>query len=333
METETSDFSRYDEFEQKLSKIRTHFQGSVMHNNGAVIVRNRNGRQSIGVTRLLNNYYRPSEEELTRINKSEDQGREISFAAWKHSVDKETCAAKFRTLVDEQRFEYYDSGMTVDDALLEHAGLVPIGKPEFALGSPSLVAREQPSSSATLKHLVGSIDRHRYNKRRAKLVFVELKSGNTKAPYMTMRALYLKEKHAKQLTLYAFIFQIMAMEAGVKITADDIELIIIGYDTVKRAVSVWEMQYDPKTFLGSYWATEHWHGLIDMNCLMRLTLDSLCCVPGCRKKALYQSQSRPDLRYCSDKCREWPHCDCGKPAECRSNSTGKYLCKSCSELY
>lgn len=325
-----SDFSRYDEFERKLSRIKKHFENAVVHQNGAVIVRNRTARQSIGVTRLLNNYYRPSEEELTRINKAEDQGREISFAAWKHSVDKETYAAKFRALVDEQRFEYYDSGMTVDDALLQKAGLVAIGQPEFALGSPSLVVREHPDPSSTLKHLVGSIDRHRYNKRHAKLVFVELKSGKTRAPYMNMRSLYLKEKHAKQLTLYAFIFQIMAMEAGVKITADDMELIIIGYDTVKSCVSVWQMQYDPQTFLGSHWSTDHWHGIIDMGCLQRLTLDSKCCIPNCNNKALYQSQLRPELRYCSNKCREWPHCLCGKPALFRSQSTGESFCQTCA---
>lgn len=325
-----NNFTRYTEFQDKLKAIREHFEGVVVHNNGAVIVRGHAGRQSIGVTRTLTNYYKPSDEDLTKINKAEDQGRERNFAAFKHSVDRETFNNKFQTVVDEEKFEHYDHSMTVDDKLFENHDLIPIGPPEYALGSPSLVVRETPSSDALAKYIVGSIDRLRYNKRTAKLVLLELKSGQTRAAYMAMRTLYLKEKHCKQLTFYAFILQVMALEAGVKITQEDLELIVVGVDTSKRTVSVWQMQYDPKTFLGSHWAGERWIGIVDTGMLMRLTLDEFCCIPDCTKKALYQHPKRSDLKYCSQACRDRPHCECGWPASYRSASLGKYLCKNCA---
>jgi hypothetical protein len=325
-----SNFTRYDEFEEKLGAIRRHFESTVVHQNGAVIVRNKQGRHSIGVTRILTNYYKPSEEELSRINKAEDQGRELNFAAFKHGIDRETFNNKFHTVVDEERFEHYDSSMTVDDKLFEKHNLIPIGQAEFALGTPSLAVREKPSTQAELKHITGSIDRLRYNKRTAKLALIELKSGSTKAAYMKMRSLYLKEKHCKQLTLYAFILQVMALEAGVRITQEDIELIVIGWDNSKRTVSVWQMQYDPQTFLGSRWAGERWFGIVDTGFLLRLTYDEFCCIPDCTKKALYRHPQRQELVYCSQLCRDKPHCACGTPASYRSASTGRYICKNCA---
>ena len=322
-------FDRYKEFEQKLRGIREHFEGTVVHNNGAVIVRGPTQRHSIGVTRVLTNYYKPSAEELTRINHSQDQGKEHNFAAFKHSIDKETFSAKCRTVV-EKKFEHYDSSMTVDDALCEHNDLIPIGQAEFMLGTPSLVVRETPSGQAEAKHLTGSIDRMRYNKRTGKLALVELKSGQTKAPYMQMKALYFKEKHCKQLTAYAFMLQIMAAEAGVHITQDDLELIVIGLDTSKHTVAVWQLQYDPKTFLGSVWASERWYGIVDTGFLMRVSLDKFCSIPDCAKMAFYKSRRRPELQYCSTECAEKPHCACGRPASYFAQSAQKYVCKNCA---
>ena len=322
-----SDFARYAEFENKLSAIREHFEARLGRQNGAVIVRN-SKHQSIGVTRLLSNYYKPSAEEFARINRAEDAGRERTFSAFKAGIDKETFGAKFRTIVDEQRFEHYDSSMTVDDSLFEHQGLVPIDRAEYLLGSPSLVVRELPSVDAALKHLTGSIDRLRYNKRTGRLALIELKSGQTRAPYMKMRALYLKEKHCKQLTLYAFMLRIMASEANISLEPNDIELFIIGYDSAKHCVSVWQMQYDPQTFLGSVWAGERWAGIIDTGLLARLTLNEHCCIPNCTNRAMLRSKLHPDQVYCSQACREKPHCPCGKPATHRNSQ--RYFCRHCT---
>jgi hypothetical protein len=325
-----NNFTRYTEFQEKLQTIREHYEGVIVHHNGAVIVRGNGDRQSIGVTRVLTNYYKPSDEELTKINNAEDQGRERNFAAFKTSIDRETFNNKFHTVVDEEKFEHYDHSMTVDDKLFENHDLIPIGPAEYTLGTPSLVVREHPRADAAVKYIVGSIDRLRYNKRTAKLVLLELKSGQTRAAYMAMRTLYLKEKHCKQLTFYAFILQVMALEAGVKITQEDIELIVVGVDTSKRTVSVWQMQYDPKTFLGGVWAGERWCGIVDTGMLMRLTLDEFCCIPDCTHKAVFKVAHRPELRYCSQACRSKPHCDCGRPASYRSPTLGKYLCKDCA---
>jgi hypothetical protein len=323
-----SNFSRFDEFQLKLNAVRAYFEGKLIHNNDAVIVKS-DTRQSIGVTRLLTNYYRPSAEESARLSSAADVGKERSFAAFRHSIDNESFAKNFSTLVDEERYQSYDSAMTVDDALFARQQLVPIGSKEYALGSPSVVAREQPRHDADYKHVTGSIDRLRYNTRTGRLALIELKSGQTRAPYMKMRSLYLKEKHCKQLTLYAYLLLIMAAEASVAIAPQDLELIIVGWDTCKHTLSVWKMNYDPQTFLGSRWAASHWYGLLDTGFMARRTLDRLCCIPQCGQRAIYSS-ARRDLLYCSVACRNKPHCACGQPAFFRAKS-GAFLCRACTK--
>jgi len=104
------EFARYNEFKEKLAAIRRHFEGVIIRNNGAVIVKNSQGRHSIGVTRILNAYYKPSAQEAVKIAQASDQGIELSKTAYRPTIDPDTFRVKFQTLAKE-KIEYYDTTM------------------------------------------------------------------------------------------------------------------------------------------------------------------------------------------------------------------------------
>jgi len=333
-----SNFSRYDDFALRLKQITAHFAPAVRRWNDAVVVFYPEGapdaRRSIGVKRLLTNYYRPTPAEQTEITAAQDPGKTLGFAAFKHTIDAATFEAKFRCL-SEERYESFDEAMVASHRL-NAVGLVPIGAPEFMLGSRLILAREKPCDTAEWLHLTGSVDALAYNKTTAKLVLIEQKSGfpGASAKFLTQRSLYLKEQHAKQLTLYARMLLAMAEEAHVELYPKDLELVVVANNKSKHLFSVWQMDYDPVTFLGGAWAGERWHGIADLG---HLRFEAQDYRPRCRVchatgEDLIKTKSLPVLIFCR-RCLEENRCRCGKVARLESRKQKLKICgKACPVL-
>jgi len=343
--TQTRDFSRFEEFHTALAQIKTRFAPLLQTQRGALSVKSEAaiefgggppvGLRSIGVSRLLSNYYRPSEKENEELAKLADPLEKIDWFAYRHALDEDTRKAKVLKTV-EQQFELYDENMIIDDVLANQFHMVPIGEPEFNLCLPTLQVREFPGSGVWL-HLVGRADRMRYNSRTRKLVIVELKTsaGKGKSMFMKMSNQFLKEKHCKQLTFYAFMLLLMAADTRIKLTSNDIELLLIGCDRGKRTIAVWQLQYDPQTFLGENWASERWHPLLGSSDLRIENPHSgrKCGFEDCRKPATLRSARHPDAIYCGELCAARPHCClCGNIPSLISPSTQRVYCRSCVAL-
>jgi len=333
-----TNFTRYEEFLGKLQQIAAHFAPTVKRYNDAVVVwadptaPGRRLSRSIGVTRLLANYYRPSIEEQTAIRTAKDPGKELGFAAFRHAIDAATFERKFRLLA-ETRYETYDDAMVATNQL-NAAGIVALGLPELMLGSRLILAREFPEASAEWLHLTGSIDSVCYNRALGKLVLVELKSGftSTNTKFHSMQTLHLKEKHCKQLCLYAEMLLAMAVEANVSLSGVDLQLVVVANNKSKHMLSIWEMQYDPQTFLCGTWATDRWHGLLDLGHIRFEVYDQLraqqpaCRVCGLTKPGeMLQTRTEPVWIFCQP-CFEEHRCACGRVARIQNKKTGERLC-------
>ena len=334
-----ADFGRYQEWSDVLIKIIKHFSNTVQRYNGAIRVVYsplEKSHRSIGVTRVLDNYYRPSPEEITKINAATDKGKELGFCSFKHCIDKDTFEARFQKL-KETKYETYDDAIVAMNALKE-VGLIAIGSPEFLLGSRNIFVKEEPKPGADWLHLTGAIDMLCYNTITKKLVLVELKSSSgftsnsTNAKFMSMQTLHLKEKHCKQLCLYAKVFIAMAAEIGINILPNDMELIIIANNKSKHKLAIWQMPYDPVTFLGSIWARDRWCGIVDSGALFfkAQTTGPRCSV--CKGDAdVLKTKSLPIIFICKT-CKNANLCKCGKLARLKSKKHGKICSNGCPTI-
>lgn len=317
--------------------------------------------RSMGVNRILVNYHILSTEAQARVDANPDQGMQRSTEAWRHVVDAPTREANRVETLSTNSYEYYEASI---NAVTEFSklGLMPIGSPEFMLGSRNLIVRETPTSSVWV-FLVGAIDLFLYNKNTGRLVIAESKSsrdndnsnadqgsryggggggGGNAARFLTMEQLYMKEKHCMQVTMYAVMLISMSREAGVPINPDDIELVLFASNFAKRKSMVWSLKYRPLTFLGRNWAPNRWHGLLDTGCLKflyqtesvpkpkkRLTLPPVkkCCFCGGTKQ-LGETRSEPVQIVCTT-CFETRKCDCGRLLR---SATRKYCGPDCPNL-
>ena len=333
-----SNWSRFDHWKTVLSTIRQHYAGMLQTYNHAVRLKPPPGstiKRSIGVTRVLDNYYKPSAEEQAKIAIAKDPGTELSTAAWRHSVDQMTYNANFVSLTNNHYFAYEATLNTVSE--LGKVRMVAMDKPEFRLGSPSMIVLETPGGGAQdWMFLVGSIDMFFYNYGTGKLVICEAKSGFSEAPAHSNSKLYmvskfLKEKHVKQLTLYAWMLINMSQEAGVPIDPTDIELVILADDRSKRRSEIWLFGYHPKTFLGSVWAFDRWTGLIDTGLLVHQRQRTLKCAFCETEDNLIKTKSKP-VKFVCRQCYSINRCACG--ALVRFTYAGKRVCgRQCPKLF
>jgi hypothetical protein len=313
---------RFDEFKLKLASIAKHFERTVRRYNSAVIVAYPDAapdrRSSIGVHRLLCNYYKPNADEQQKLAAAPDAGKERSAQAFRHSIDKPTFREKFAHLIPAMTYESYDETLAAANMLSEHCKMIPLGPAEFILGSRQIMVREFPYDGASWVHLTGAIDATFYNLSTHKLVLVELKSSfpQNNARFFSMETLFLKEQHAKQLTLYARLLLLMAQEARVPLSSDDLELCILANNKSRHQISAWRMAYDPVTFLGSAWSP-HWHPI-------ELQLPLSCAFCG-RFDELQQTRSTPVIVVCRP-CFTERRCACGQLGRFKSQRTGAYVC-------
>lgn len=256
-------------YSQALAKLDAAFANIVRRENRAVVVDDRN-MNSLGVHKLLENYYKPNPTEIDEINRlrsvrGADMGEARSKMSYFHKIDDATFSENFDeiSVVEVQK---YDFALAVDDILHSRHGVYPIGHPEFLVGSRSITVDRYPVPGSEKVHPVGSIDRLRFNRCTGKLCLVELKSpesGGLLNKSIPMRSLYLKQKAAKQLTFYAYIFLAMCRECGVDFTPANIELYIIVANQSRKTVAIWKMKhYRPDLFLGGIWEASHWNGFI-----------------------------------------------------------------------
>ena len=331
-----ANFGRYQEWSDILNRITKHFASTVQRYNGAIRVcypPTEKSIRSIGVTRLLDNYYRPSAEEQAKIDAAQDKGKELGFFAFRHCIDKETFEARFRKL-KETKYEVYDDAIVAMNALKE-VGLIAIGSPEFLLGSRNILVKEEPKQGADWLHLTGGIDMLCYSTVTGNLVLVELKSSSgftgasTNAKFMTMQTLHLKEKHCKQLCLYTKLFIAMAAEIGINIIPSQLELIIIANNKSKHTLAIWQMPFDPQTFLGSIWARDRWCGIVDTGALyFKAQLAGPKC-SVCKGEAdVLKTKSLPIIFICT-KCKILNLCKCGKLARLKSKKYGRVCSNAC----
>lgn len=317
---------RFDEYKLKLDSIAKHFQQIVGRHNGAIIVRYNDRahdrRGSIGAHRLLCNYYRPSAEEQQQLNNAKDVGKERSTQAFHHAIDKATFHEKFTHLIPALRYEAYDEALIASNTLSNQCNMVSLGYAEFTLGSRRILVNEFPHEGAQQLHLTGALDALFYNRATGKLVLVEQKSGfpQNNARFFSMEQLYLKEQHAKQLTLYACLLLLMAEEAGVPLVADDLELCLLANNKARHQLSAWRMQFDPVTFLGETWAAVHWYAIIIV-----VNKPMQCCFCG-RFDELKQTVSKPIITLCMP-CFDKHRCVCGKLGRYMRKSTNTYVCE------
>ncbi len=333
-----TNWARFDYWVDRLSRIRAHFAGQLITYNHAIRLKPPPGsriKHSIGVTRLLDNYYKQSDEDRAQIQKAKDPGVELGLITWKSAIDQLTYQANFRSLTNNKYKAYEATLNTVTE--LGSAHMVAIDKPEFRLGSPSMMVLETPNGGEEdWRYLVGAIDAFFYNYETGKLVICEAKSGFSEGPARSNSPVYmankfLKEKHVKQLTLYTWILINMAEEAGVPISPDDLELAILADDRSRHISEIWTFAYNPKTFLGSVWAFDRWYGLIDTGLLLYRRNTVLACHFCKTTENLVKTKSTPVKIVCRS-CYSVNRCACG--ALVRYKYANKRVCsRQCPKLY
>lgn len=281
-------------FQQRLQRVEEYCRPFLKVSNGAVIVENSHQR-SIGVTRMLSNHYIPNESESAELDNCEDPTRQRNFFAFKPTLDAETYTRECEEL-GERRFDDTHGSYVELDTLFWKNHMVPVYEGEFHLGSNRIVCREKPEGGVA--HLTGSIDMLKYNMVSGKLVLVELKTGSTSRSFFSMKQLFVKQKHVKQLQAYAYLLRNMFHLCGIEFNPENLELVIAGVDTSIRKVALWRVRYNPVVFLAS---SERWASLHDN--IRLLSGDDLPCVQ-CAEPARYQDPKDTRLFYCSPKCRE-----------------------------
>lgn len=347
-----SNFDRYDYWLNTLARIKAHFADQVVRENHAVVVRkaNKEDDRSMGVNRVLVNYHILDNEAKARVLASPDQGVQRGIEAWRHIVDEHTVEQNRIEILSTNEYQYYEEST---NAVTEFSklGLMPIGEPEFMLGSRNLKIREEPNSSAWV-YLVGAIDLTLYNRNTGCLVIGEAKSNEGKNKegsaashirFLSMKQLFMKEKNCMQVTMYAVILLAMAREAGVEINPDDIELVLFANSRPKRTSMIWTLKYRPMTFLGRLWAPNRWHGILDTNSMrfagalevsrpVKRPVEQPETFMKCHlcgsTEGLGKTRHKPIQIIC-DKCNKTRRCDCGRLLR---NTTRKYCGSDCPKL-
>lgn len=353
--TPASNFDRYDYWLRILDRIKTHFADQVVRENRAVVVRKLSDTddRSMGVNRLLVNYHLLDNEAKARVLANPDQGTQKNTEAWRHIVDEQTVDQNRIEILSTNEYQYYEESI---NAVTEFSklGLMPIGQPEFMLGSRNLKAREAPHSKVWV-YLVGAIDMFLYNRNTGRLVIAEVKgnqdnnresSAASPARFLSMKQLFMKEKHCMQVTMYAVMLIAMSREAGVEISPDDIELILFANSRAKRTSIVWTLKYRPLTFLGRHWAPNRWYGLLDTQ---SMKFGHELGTPRPQKRSTEQPPPLQSFRKCHlcgsterlgrtrhkpiqiicEKCDATRRCDCGRLLR---NTTRKYCSPQCPRL-
>lgn len=287
---------RLDAYAQCLRTVEERCHHFLKTNKGAVIVEN-STRRSLGVTTILTNYYSPSEKECTELDEAEDRGSALNFIAFKPTLDAETYN-EFVEELGERRFTDTHGSYVELDSLFHANGMVPAYEGEFKLGSNLICCRDRPSGDAEIVHLTGAIDMIKYNRRTGKLVLVELKTGNTSRAFFTMKQLFVKQKHVRQLQSYAYLLRNMFQICGVPFKSNNFELVIAGVDNSVRKVALWSVRYEPTRFLGE---DERWQPLIRN--IFRLSGDSLPC-SQCAAPATHQWQRDTRVFFCGTACKD-----------------------------
>jgi hypothetical protein len=313
-------------FNQQLARLDRAYAQLLRRNNHAITVNNPKVR-SLGVHRLIQNYYKPSpaEQEQLRVLESQrgDVGAELSKMAYRPGIDDD-CYAQFFHGIAEYTVQKADFAMSIDDTLREQFDIHGIGQAEMMVGSPSIFIDELPQAGSAQVHPVGAIDRLRYNRRSQKLCLVELKSpefGEKFNRSVTMRSLHLKQTVAKQLTFYAWLFLAMCQESGVDFTPLNIELYIVIANRGRKQVAIWRMDYSPHTFLGGVWESQRWHGFLPGH----LHVAGPVCTRCKKGAAVVQSENDPSQLLCIDciPCAT----GCGQMAK-RSDAMDRYFCSA-----
>ena len=288
----------------QLAQLDVAYAQVLRRSNGAVTVADPNHR-SLGVHRLIQNYYKPSpgETEQLRILESQrgDVDKELGRLAYKPGID-DACFNNFFHSMSEAKVQKYDFFMAMDNIFREQLNIHGIGKAEFMVGSSSIFIDERPVPGAMRVHPVGAIDGMRFNRRSRKLCLLEVKSpefGENFSKTVSMRSLHLKQTVAKQLTFYAWLFFEMASECGIDFTPSNVELYIVIGNRGRKQVAVWRLDYSPQTFLGGVWESQHWHAFLSPDLAQNHLFRAAPTCSRCRQRpATARSATDPSLLLC-----------------------------------
>jgi hypothetical protein len=290
--------SRRQEYFDKLKAVEEDSGHFLKTSRGATIVTNSQHR-SLGVTTLLTNYFKLSEQEKKRIANSKDWGASADVMAWKNTVDPGTLIDGYCKQIAYTKFkDTHDSYVQFDTLFLE-CGMVPLYHGEMNVGHNTILCPETPGS-ANVVHPTGAIDMIKYNERTKKLVIVELKTSKTSKNFTTLENAFLKVKHIKQPHFYTVLLKNMFDCALIPFDSKDFELVIVGVHETTMQIALWHIKYMPKYFLGENWGDGRWHSIISS--VRRLKSSEATC-SGCGGAANYQDRINTHLFWCSKQCR------------------------------
>lgn len=293
----------FDDAIALLNSIKAYTSRFIAKSNDAIIIGNSQWR-SLGVNRILINYFIPNDEELQTLSTAEDKDKQLNLMAWKKPLDK-TVFSEFCHLIGERQFSGPHGYIVELDSLFGDNHIISLNCNELPVGDASILALSNPTADPKDQtnwiHPTGAIDMTKYNRRTGKIVCIELKTGNSYFP-CGLQSRYLKEKHVKQLHFYAFMLLNIANNAGIKLSANQIELAFAAADTRMQRVALWSVAYKPKFFLGSALGSTRWHSLIEGR-IFRIPLAQIKC-RMCSKPANCQSKKEPQKFYCSEQCRK-----------------------------
>jgi hypothetical protein len=321
----------------QIAQLDVAYAQVLKRSNGAVTVADPQHR-SLGIHRLIQNYYRPSpgEQEQLRILESRrgDVDQELGKLCYKPGIDDD-CFANFFHCMNESTVQKYDFFMAMDNIFREQLNIHGIGKSEFMVGSSSIFVDERPVPGSMRVHPVGAIDGMRFNRQTQKLCLLEVKSpefGENFSKTISMRSLHLKQKVAKQLTFYAWLFFEMAAECGIGFNPSNVELYIVIGNRGRKQVAVWRMDYSPQTFLGGVWESRHWHAFISPDPAQNHLFRAAPPCSRCRQRpASVRSATDPNTLLC-------PACitcagGCGKNGRVMDKNQRYFCSEDCFKKY
>jgi len=290
--------SRRTEYYEKLKAVQADSEPFLKTNRGATIVSPSQYR-SLGVTTLLTNYFKLSEQEQRRIASSKDWGASADVMAWKNTTDAGTLIDGYCEQIAYTKFKDAHDSFVQFDILFQRCGMLPLYEGELNVGHNTVVCPETPGSS-TLVHPTGAIDMLKYNERSRKLTLVELKTSKTSKNFESMERAFLKQKHLKQLHFYAVLLKNMFESARISFDSADFELVIAGVHETTMQIALWRVRYMPKYFLGENWGDGRWHSLI--SAMRRVQPGELRCA-GCSGTAAFQDSRNTEKFWCSRECK------------------------------
>ena len=291
--------SRRDEFHAKLVAVEEHCSAVLKKTRGATIVTGSRYR-SLGITTLLTNYYRLTDAEKQRIERSKDWGASADVMAFKGNVDAGTLLDGYCEPLGVEKFkDAHDSFVKLDD-LFQHNGYDPLYPGEMNVGYNEILIAEKPGSD-NMVHPTGAIDMQRYNRFRAKHAIVELKTSKTSKNFTTMENAFLKVKHVKQVHSYAWLLKNMFDCAGIPFNSNDFELLIVGIHETQMTIALWRVTYNPKYFLGGHWDNGRWESIY---AAMRRIKGTEAPCNWCKGESHFKDGKNAALFWCSAECRK-----------------------------